>query len=201
LLLQHAESRRVIPRNPQCGQPGDLFNADSIRRIKPFSLGAHLCGQRATCHLGSVFSVSVTSLPAIDDLPVTSHGNTLYAGSSTIAGPILPASDRVRYKEILSGGQRLALGLLVGLNVVASAALLGWLLWPSHFPLPRASPMFLVEILGLGLMVAIEAIRVLQTSALWIFAGRARDPIPTRPAPSGWRYSRRSCPARNRSTS
>jgi cellulose synthase (UDP-forming) len=127
--------------------------------------------------------VSVTSLPAIDDLPVISHGNTLYAGSSTIAGPVYPPSDRVCYREILSGRQQRVLRLLVGLNVLASAALLGWLLWPSHFPLPRTSPMFLVEILGLGLMVTIEAIRVLQTSALWIFAGRARDPIPTRPAP------------------
>lgn len=127
--------------------------------------------------------MSVTSLPDVDDLPVTSHRKSLYAGSSTLAGPISAFSNRVCYRDILSSGQQVGLRLLVGLNVVASAALLGWLLWPSHLPAPRTSPMFLIEALGLALMVSIEAIRVLQTSALWLFAGRARDPIPTRPIP------------------
>ena len=108
-----------------------------------------------------------------------------YAHASALTGPLVD-SDRVEFREAMSTRQRLGLACLILLNIVFGLGFVVWLLLPSHLPTSSDSVSTFALISGylaLALIVAVEFIRVLQTSALWLFATALRDPVPIVPKP------------------
>jgi cellulose synthase/poly-beta-1,6-N-acetylglucosamine synthase-like glycosyltransferase len=104
-----------------------------------------------------------------------------YDGASTITGP-LSDGQRVLYRDVLSAREKTALGALIAFQVLTGIGFLGWLMWPSH--LPVGGYWFeLASLFALVCMVLVEAVRLAQGAALWLFASRAKDPVPMRPAP------------------
>ncbi len=109
----------------------------------------------------------------------------LYADASSLTGPLVEG-DRVGYREVMSSGERLRLGCLIVLNIVFGLGFVVWLLLPSHLPTPAddlSTVALLSGYLALAMVVIVEVIRVVQTSALWIFAAAAEDPVPMVPEP------------------
>ena len=109
----------------------------------------------------------------------------LYEGASTLTGPLVDG-NRVGYHEVLSGSERLRLVCLIVLNIVFGLGFVVWLLLPGHLPTPAddvSTVALLSGYLALAMVVCVEAIRVLQTTGLWVFAAAAEDPVPMVPTP------------------
>ena len=117
-----------------------------------------------------------------------------YDTYTDIAGPlILPATGdpTVRYRRVLTPRQRMALCVLVILNLVVSVTFVVWLLSPGHLPVNQGGPWSVARGAGLVafvILISIEVIRLVQNSTLWVFASRMRDPVPMAP-PSGLRVA------------
>lgn len=109
----------------------------------------------------------------------------MYVGASTIAGA-LADSDRVHYRDVMSMRERFQLGGIIVLNIVFGLGFVVWLLWPTHLPTPGEGVPLVALISGyvaITMVVGVEVVRVLQTSALWIFATAMLDPVPMVPEP------------------
>jgi cellulose synthase (UDP-forming) len=113
----------------------------------------------------------------------------LYDGTSTLTGPLQPGSS-VTFTDVMTRRQKATLSLLIGAQLLTGAIFVIWLVWPSHLPLmSEAGPwLFASSLVGVALMVCIELIRLAQGAALWLFASRAKDPVPLVP-PSGMRVA------------
>ncbi|MGE5827814.1 MAG: glycosyltransferase [Micromonosporaceae bacterium] len=115
-----------------------------------------------------------------------------YVGTATAAGPVRAANgERVEFRPVASGRERLMLSVLVGLNAITAIVFIGWLLRPEHIPgfAGHLSPATLwIARLGFALVVGVEVIRVLQNFAVWVYAVNAKDPRPVDP-PIGWRVA------------
>ena len=106
-----------------------------------------------------------------------------YRNASRLAGPLVD-SGRVTYHEVMSRTERFWLACLIVLNFVFGLGFVVWLLLPSHLPTPSDDMSMVVLMSGylaLTMVVGVELIRVLQTSALWVFAAAAKDPVPMVP--------------------
>jgi cellulose synthase (UDP-forming) len=110
----------------------------------------------------------------------------LYGRTATeIAGPLRPASGTVAYRRVLTPGQHWTMLGLGTLHIALALALTGCLLLPGA--LPRLEPDRwvgnVVAVLGLFVMVLLQAFVALRTWVLTFFVARARDPIPMTPLP------------------
>jgi cellulose synthase/poly-beta-1,6-N-acetylglucosamine synthase-like glycosyltransferase len=113
------------------------------------------------------------------------QADSLYAGASTIAGPLVD-SDRVQYQDVMSNRERITLGAIIVLNIGCGLGFVVWLLTPSHLPTPDddiSTWALLSGYLAITMVVGVEFVRWLQTSTLWIFASAAADPVPMVPDP------------------
>jgi cellulose synthase/poly-beta-1,6-N-acetylglucosamine synthase-like glycosyltransferase len=117
-----------------------------------------------------------------------------YVGSASTAGPMHTPErpdEPVRFRHVASVRERLALTALVLLNAATAVVFIAWLLRPEHIPGYVGDlggvPLVLARI-GFGLVVAVEAIRLVQNFAVWVFAFRAKDPVPIDP-PVGLRVA------------
>jgi cellulose synthase/poly-beta-1,6-N-acetylglucosamine synthase-like glycosyltransferase len=124
--------------------------------------------------------------PHHDSLAARRH----YVNSATVA-PSEPALDRVRFRPVASVGERCMLTALVLLNAVTAVVFIGWLLEPQHWPgyvggLPTG--LLWTARAGFVMVVGVEAIRLLQNFAVWVYAFNAKDPVPVDP-PIGWRVA------------
>ena len=96
------------------------------------------------------------------------------AGTSASTGP-LQDGNKVRYRHTLSRRQNWTLAALTGLSIAAGMALLVWLAAASTLTSITADVL-------VALMMALEGNRIWQSLNLAVFASKARDPIPLRPA-------------------
>ena len=118
-----------------------------------------------------------------------------YVACADIAGPIEPdegGPQRVRFRAVSGFGAKLVLTVLVLINGLTGLAFVGWLLLPEHVPGPGVSGMgtwqLTVARLCFCAVIAVEAVRLIQNLAVWVYAFKAKDPIPLTP-PSGLRVA------------
>jgi cellulose synthase/poly-beta-1,6-N-acetylglucosamine synthase-like glycosyltransferase len=116
-----------------------------------------------------------------------------YVGSAAVVSSRRPDSPayRVGFRPTASVGERLALTVLVAINAVTGVSLIGWLVLPNHIPgFTGREPAAMVWVARIGfvLVVSVEAIRLAQNFAIWVYAFYARDPVPVDP-PIGWRVA------------
>ena len=127
--------------------------------------------------------------PHHDSLAARRH----YVGSSTVAPSRRPdpAGYRVRFRPVASNRERVVLSGLVALNGATAWVFIGWLVRPEHWPgHVGGGPVGLLWMAWVGfvLVVAVEAVRLLQNVAIWVYAFHAKDPVPVDP-PIGWRVA------------
>ena len=90
-----------------------------------------------------------------------------------ITGPLQPG-NQVQFRRTLNHGQQTVLGVLLALMTVSGAGLL-WLLFA------RAHVTGIATGVILGLMLAVEALRISIGIPVALFAIQARDPVPLQP--------------------
>ncbi|MFB9176683.1 glycosyltransferase family 2 protein [Dactylosporangium sucinum] len=79
------------------------------------------------------------------------------------------------------------LTLLIAANLLTGLVFLGWLVLPQHIPGPRLLHVgagdwhVIVARVAFCFVVLVEAVRLLQNIAVWVFAWKARDPVPMVP--------------------
>ncbi|MFF0204541.1 glycosyltransferase family 2 protein [Streptomyces sp. NPDC005017] len=115
-----------------------------------------------------------------------------YARAARSCGPLANPGREVRYWSLLRPGHRVALTALTLATALADIVFIGWLLLPEHVPGPGVTGignrwLFLARI-GFCLVIAVEMIKIVQAVAIWVFAFRAKDPIPMVP-PEGLRVA------------
>jgi hypothetical protein len=118
-----------------------------------------------------------------------------YVDCSETAGPLVMPEcedEPVRFRRVGSAGTRVMLTVLVLVNLTAAAVFIGWLLLPEHVPgaLPNTLATWQLTLARIGfcLVIGVELIRLTQNFTVWVFAFKARDPIPTMP-PIGLRVA------------
>jgi cellulose synthase (UDP-forming) len=94
-----------------------------------------------------------------------------YDRYTDIAGPLTAPVENeptVRYRPVLTGRQRWILAALVLLNAIFAVAFIGWLVRPSHMPLPQDGPrpFHVLAIGAYGTLILLELVRVAQNSTL-----------------------------------
>lgn len=130
------------------------------------------------------------SRPRLESARARQH----YLAAATTAGPLRPAPDgplSVEFRPVASVRERVVLTLLVAVNAVTTLVFIGWLVQPSHLPgavgdLPAA--MLWASRAGFVLVVLVEVVRLLQSTAVCIYAFHAKDPVPVDP-PTGLRVA------------
>ncbi|MFE1444241.1 glycosyltransferase family 2 protein [Streptomyces sp. NPDC058739] len=115
-----------------------------------------------------------------------------YARAARACGPLANPGRQVRYCSLLRPGHRVSLTALTLGTALADIVFMGWLLLPEHVPGPGVTGigngwLFLART-GFCLVIAVETIKIVQAVAIWVFAFRAKDPIPMVP-PQGLRVA------------
>ncbi|GAA0726370.1 glycosyltransferase [Dactylosporangium roseum] len=109
--------------------------------------------------------------------------NTLTGPLTTPAGPHLP----VVFRRTARPAQRVMLSLLISANFLTGLVFLGWLVLPRHIPgpdMPLVGPgdwHVIAARIAFCFVVLVEGVRLLQNLAVWVFAWKARDPVPMVP--------------------
>ncbi len=118
-----------------------------------------------------------------------------YVACAEISGPLTepPTDDyRVGFRPVASLGAKFAMTLLVVVNALAGLAFVGWLLLPEHVPGAGVTWIdgwkLTVARVAFCAVVLVEIVRLVQSLAVWVFAFRAKDPVPVEP-PSGLRVA------------
>ncbi|MFC5662499.1 glycosyltransferase family 2 protein [Kitasatospora misakiensis] len=112
-----------------------------------------------------------------------------YLACAETSGPLQDGEgvDTVRFRTVSSPGVKFVLTLLVALNAVAGLVFVGWLMLPSHIPGPGVgwSADWRVNVARVCFcaVVTVEVVRLVQNLAVWVFAFRAKDPIPVTAQP------------------
>ncbi|WP_406263547.1 glycosyltransferase [Streptomyces sp. NBC_00191] len=115
-----------------------------------------------------------------------------YARAARECGPLANPGRKVEYCSLLRPGDRVSLTALTVATALADIVFIGWLLLPEHVPGPGITGvgngwLFLART-GFCLVIAVETIKIVQAVAIWVFAFRAKDPIPMVP-PQGLRVA------------
>ncbi len=118
-----------------------------------------------------------------------------YVACADVSGPLTSPPDegyRVRFRPVASIGAKFALTILVVVNALAGLAFVGWLLLPEHVPGAGVTWIqgwkLTVARVAFCAVVLVELVRLVQSVAVWVFAFRAKDPVPVEP-PSGLRVA------------
>ncbi|MFE9955225.1 glycosyltransferase family 2 protein [Micromonospora sp. NPDC005299] len=118
-----------------------------------------------------------------------------YARCGATAGPLVAPrrpDAAVEFRHVASPAARLVLTLLVLVNSAAGLLFVAWLLLPQHVPGPGVVGPggweTIAARLGFCVVVGVELIRLAQNVVVWVFAFRARDPVPVDP-PVGLRVA------------
>ncbi|GAA0596324.1 glycosyltransferase family 2 protein [Streptomyces crystallinus] len=110
---------------------------------------------------------------------------TAYRRAARGCGPLANPRRKVGYLSVLRTGDRISLTALVTATALADVVFIAWLLLPEHVPGPGVTGLggwgLCLARIGFCLVIAVEAIKVVQAVAIWVFAFRARDPIPMTP--------------------
>lgn len=113
-----------------------------------------------------------------------------YEDCNELAGPLTTprtAQHPVVFRHVGGAWRRVVLSLLIGLNFLTGVVFVGWLLLPEHIPGGGdAAPgdwHVIVARVAFCFVVLVEAVRMLQNFAVWVFAWKARDPVPMVPEP------------------
>jgi cellulose synthase (UDP-forming) len=125
------------------------------------------------------------------DKPDRRISGKLYGRTATeIAGSLQAPVTEVRYRQVLSVGQKRVMLSLGGLHMALALALAVYLLLPGHLPRLRADRRVadVIMVIGVLVMIALQLIVGLRTWVLTFFATRACDPIPMEP-PAGMRVA------------
>lgn len=108
-----------------------------------------------------------------------------YRAAASVAGPLRPAGDgdqRVGYRSLMRGPDRLMLTLFVVVNAVVTLSFIGWLLLPEHVPEPGYVGFVEWDVAAARicfcLMIGVEVIKLSQQLALWLLAYHIKDPVP-----------------------
>ncbi|WP_433218805.1 glycosyltransferase family 2 protein [Dactylosporangium sp. CS-047395] len=105
-----------------------------------------------------------------------------YEDCNELAGPLTTpgrAQHPVVYRHVGGAWRRVMLSLLIALNFLTGFVFVGWLLLPEHIPGDDAGDWHvIVARVAFCFVVLVEAVRMLQNLAVWVFAWRARDPVP-----------------------
>ena len=109
-----------------------------------------------------------------------------YANCAAIAGPVsFEDNPRVRFRPVATSGERFIMTLLAAFNAGTAIAFIGWLLLPSHVPGPGVvGPggwRLGVARLAFCVVIIVEATRLVQNFAVWVFAFAMKDPVPKTP--------------------
>ncbi|MFJ2864642.1 glycosyltransferase family 2 protein [Kitasatospora sp. NPDC087314] len=112
-----------------------------------------------------------------------------YVACAETAGPLTPGEDgaAVRYRSVSSRGVTFVMTVLVTVNALAGLAFVGWLLLPEHIPGSGVgwSPDWRINLARICFcaVITVELVRLVQNLAVWVFAFRAKDPVPVTPPP------------------
>ncbi|MER7273003.1 glycosyltransferase [Dactylosporangium sp. NPDC000244] len=107
-----------------------------------------------------------------------------YEDCNELAGPLTTpgrAQHPVVYRYVGGVGRRVVLSLLIALNFLTGFVFVGWLLLPEHIPGVGQDWHVIVARVAFCFVVLVEAVRMLQNFAVWVFACKARDPVPMVP--------------------
>jgi len=109
-----------------------------------------------------------------------------YADCAAIAGPVSREDDAlVTFRPVATVGERFVMALLALFNAGTAIAFIGWLLLPAHVPGPGVvGPggwRLGVARLAFCVVVIVEATRLVQNFAVWVFAFAMKDPVPKTP--------------------
>ncbi|GGM21951.1 glycosyl transferase [Dactylosporangium sucinum] len=113
-----------------------------------------------------------------------------YEACNELAGPLTtPGAPHqpVVFRHTARPWQRVMLTLLIAANLLTGLVFLGWLVLPQHIPGPRLLHVgagdwhVIVARVAFCFVVLVEAVRLLQNIAVWVFAWKARDPVPMVP--------------------
>ena len=114
---------------------------------------------------------------------LSSPASPLYAGASTVLGPLQPAGPTVRYRKVLDRREDVTAAVFGSLYITTVLAFIGYLVWPTHLP-DLASHGLLwstCAIAGTVAVVGLQVIALLQFTTLLHFLSRAVDPVPMQP--------------------
>lgn len=109
----------------------------------------------------------------------------LYGRTATeVTGPLEPTGPTVRYRDALTPAQRRGVLLLAWFHIALAVGLATYLLLPANLPFLGSGLLVdVAAVLGLLTMVLLQLVAAVRTWTIAYHAGRARDPIPMRPAP------------------
>ncbi|WP_432989035.1 glycosyltransferase family 2 protein [Dactylosporangium sp. CA-233914] len=97
------------------------------------------------------------------------------------------AQHPVVYRYVGGPWRRVMLSLLIAANFLTGLVFVGWLLLPEHIPGARGDTLgagdwhVIMARVAFCFVVLVEAVRMLQNFAVWVFAWKARDPVPMVP--------------------
>jgi cellulose synthase (UDP-forming) len=105
--------------------------------------------------------------------------------SSEITGPLQPPSNTVRYRRVLTRREDVTMVTVASMHVLATLALLAYILYPSHLPAMRPGhvPVDALAVFGLVVLVLMQLVGGFRSWVTAFFVINARDPIPMRAAP------------------
>ncbi len=109
-----------------------------------------------------------------------------YIVRTETAWPAPPrAAQPVAFRHVAPARARATLTVLAAVTGATGLAFMGWLLLPNHVPgrgvLGFGEWELTVSRVSLCLVIALELIRLTQNVAVWIFALKAKDPVPMAP--------------------
>jgi cellulose synthase/poly-beta-1,6-N-acetylglucosamine synthase-like glycosyltransferase len=91
----------------------------------------------------------------------------------------------VRYRKVLSPRDHRLVLTAGAVHVTTTVALLAYVLYPPHLPAmaPGELGVYILAVIGLIILVSLQAIGAFRSWITAYFVGNARDPIPMQPAP------------------
>ena len=105
--------------------------------------------------------------------------------SSDIAGPLRPSRDTVRFQHVVRGRDRVAIVMVASLQLIVTVALLGYILWPSHWPAMQPGHWIsnTLAVVGLVVLVLLQALVGFRGFVTTYFVVNGRDPVPMHAQP------------------
>ncbi len=105
--------------------------------------------------------------------------------SSDVAGGLRPSSGTVEYQPVARRRDRVAIVAVGTLQLLVTAALLGYILWPSHWPDLQSGRWISnsLAVIGLTVLVLVQGLVAFRGLVTTYFVVNGRDPIPMQSPP------------------